>query len=701
MGCSGSKPATKARTEAASGSSITAAPDIDITSLEKAQTLQHELAKGADKDKEEERQDSRRMTSSGFMSDLGSDRAAFTSAFVVNHAGRKAVAELEKRYDTTGGTVLGRGACGSVVAVRQRETNELFAMKVVALETVGGTMEELKKEIEIQRTLDHPNICKIFETYEDQKHGEMYIIMELCTGGALVSRMKNHRHGYGEAAAATIVEKILSSIIYCHHHGIVHRDIKLDNLIYENEAEEAELKLIDFGFACEIASGREAMWDQLGTPSYMAPELWSSHPEYDSSVDMWAIGVVTYMLLSGKRPFHDDNKREKARMIKHDALRFPDHEWKGVSKEAKDFCCQMMQKQPKDRLSATAAKDHPWIKMASTIHKGEDIAVEMQRHNEVVASLQAFSEADDLKKLALEVIAFATPPSKLEELRGVFVKMDADDSGTISRAEFRNAMSLCDDVPAERVEQMYSQMDVDGSGEVDYTEFLSATLSAQKHSNASIMNAFTTLDTDGDGYITNMDIQQSLAGQMSQSAIKEMLEVATGSRDGKVSFQDFKRIVLSGLKSESKDVGSLNVAIAEMSMHPGRLSRVEPSSPTKDEDEPPRSPKSPPPADKKAAPAAPADKKAASAAPAADKKAAPAAPADKQAASAPPADKKVASAAPADKKAAPAAPADKKAASAAPADKKAAPAAPADKVMTDPKAAGEPSLEKKEPTQYL
>jgi len=197
-----------------------------------------------------------------------------------------------------------------------------------------------------------------------------------------------------------------------------------------------------------------------------------------------------------------------------------------------------------------------------------------------------------------------------------------------------------------------------------------------------------------------MDIQQSLAGQMSQNAIKEMLEVATGSRDGKVSFQDFKRIVLSGLKSESKESSTLNVAIAEMSMHPGRLSRVH----IEDEDETPRSPKSPPPADKKAAPAAPADKKAApadeKAAPAApaDKKAAPAAPADKKAApadqKAAPADKKAAPAAPADKKAAPAAPADMKAAPAAPADMKAAPAAPAEK-------AGEPPLEKKEPTQYL
>jgi len=585
MGCGGSKPQEGGKTATHTEPSSRGKVEIDIAKLEKAQQLQHDIAKAKDKaangeDPRESRQDSRRITSSGFMSDLGSDRPAFTHAFVTNHAGRKATAELEKRYDSSGGTVLGRGACGSVVAVRQRETQELFAMKVVALETVGGTMDELKKEIEIQRTLDHPNICKIFETYEDSKHGEMYIIMELCTGGALVSRMKNHRHGYGEVAAATIVEKILSSIIYCHHHGVVHRDIKLDNLIYENEGEDAELKLIDFGFACEIAPGREAMWDQLGTPSYMAPELWSNEPEYDSSVDMWAIGVVTYMLLSGKRPFHHDNKREKARMIRHDPLKFPDAEWGRVSDDAKDFCKQLMQKHPKDRLSATAAKDHPWIKNASTLHKGVDIATEMQHHNEIVDSLQAFSEADDLKKLALEVIAFATPPSKLEELRDIFVKMDADDSGTINRAEFKEAMSKYPEVPIERIDQMFAQMDVDGSGEVDYTEFLSATLSAQKHSNASIINAFNTLDTDGDGFITSKDIEKSLDGQMTAVAIKQMLEHADST--GKVSFQVFKRIVLSGLKNQGQGGDDISEAIGELSMHPNKKKKDQAMAKEKD-----------------------------------------------------------------------------------------------------------------------
>jgi serine/threonine protein kinase len=593
MGCGGSKDGAP--------DDAKSALDIDITKLEKAKSGQPE----------EDLSPSQRLTASGYMSDLQSDRAAFTHAFVHTHTGRDAIAELKHAYDFESGTVLGRGACGSVVAVRQRETGDMFAMKVVALDTVGGSIEELKQEIEIQRALDHPNICKIFESFEDMRNKELYIIMEICTGGSLVSRMKTHRHGYGERAAATLVEKMLSSIIYCHHHGVVHRDIKLDNFIYENEAEDAELKLIDFGFACEvtapphawpapspppilfasharthcpparctfvppcgpqqfvsdgvshdgclpslallwqIAPGKEAMWDQLGTPSYMAPELWSNtESQYDSSVDMWAIGVVTYMLLSGKRPFHHQDKREKARMIRHDPLRFPSPDWDKVSQEAKDFCSALMQKRPKDRLSATAAKDHPWIKHASTLHSGEDAAHEMARHNEIVDALQNFCEADDLKKLALEVIAFSTPPAKLTELRDMFVKIDVDDSGTISLQEFKDAMALHPEVPQDRVEQMFKDMDIDHSGEVDYSEFLSATLAAQKHSNASVMAAFNTLDVDGDGFITKNDLVKALDGQMTEDSIMDMLQHADAS--GRVNFQVFKRIVLHGLKTSA------------------------------------------------------------------------------------------------------------------------------------------------------
>ena len=582
MGCASSTPADKQQ----GGDGL----DIDIGTLERKKA-----ATGAPGDAEPLH--SQRVTSSGYMSDLQSDRPAFTHAFVQDHSGRNAQGELLEKYDTDGGSVLGRGACGSVVAVKHRTTKELYAMKVVAVDTVGGTLDELKREIEIQRSLDHPNICKIFESFEDNTSQEMYVIMEICTGGSLVSRMKTHRHGYGEKAAATLVEKMLSAIIYCHHHGVVHRDIKLDNFIYENEyaraarpphaesgtrcawpvrpahpsrcprapharrSEDSELKLIDFGFAAEIAPGKESMWDQLGTPSYMAPELWGSHEaEYDSSVDMWALGVVTYMLLSGKRPFHHQDKREKARMIRHDQLKFPSPEWDRVTQEAKDFCIALMQKKPRDRLAATNAKDHPWIKHASKLHSGMDAAHELARHNEIVESLESFCVADDLKKLALEVIAFSTPPAKLRELRDLFVKIDSDDSGTISLAEFKEAMSLHTEVSPEHVEQMFHDMDMDHSGEVDYSEFLSATLSAQKHSKESIMAAFNTLDSDKDGFITKSDLVTALDGQMTVESIEQMLQHADAS--GRVNFQTFKSVVLHGLKATTAQPNHVVSAVA-------------------------------------------------------------------------------------------------------------------------------------------
>jgi len=401
----------------------------------------------------------------------------------------------------------------------------------------------------MQRKLDHPNICKILESFSDKRKSQVYIVMELCTGGSLVSRMKTHRHGYGEAAAATLVEKMLSATLYCHHHGIVHRDIKLDNMIYEDEREDAELKLIDFGFAQAVRPGHETMFDQLGTPSYMAPELWADRETpYDSSVDMWALGVVTYMLLSGQRPFHHSDKKEKSRMIREDPLRFPSQHWEHISQEAKDFCTALMQKRPKDRLPASEAVHHPWIKQASHIHHGVDASKMLEKHNEVVQALETFSEKDDLARLALEVIAFSTPPGKLEELRLLFQKMDTDDSGTINMAEFKDAMAK-QNIPNDRIEQIFNSIDVSRNGEVDYTEFLAAAINSQENlvARSSIKAAFNSLDRDGDGYITREDIISSLGSHTTEASIKRYL--LHSDDKGRVSYQIFKATMVSELAS--------------------------------------------------------------------------------------------------------------------------------------------------------
>ena len=265
-----------------------------------------------------------------------------------------------------------------------------------------------------------------------------------------------------------------------------------------------------------------------------------------TSVDMWALGVVTYMLLSGKRPFHHQNKREKARRIRQDPLRFPSPEWDRVSQEAKGFCAALMQKQPRDRLSATAAVAHPWIKNESKLHAGDDAAHELAKeaHSSIIDSLETFCEADDLKKLALEVIAFSTPPAKLAELREIFVKIDVNNTGTISMREFKDAMAL-HPVP-QLIEQMFRDMDMDSSGQVDYSEPYRDPI-CLRHSNASILQP--SHDADGDGYITKADLPRP---RRADGRTQDARHATARRLVRRVTYQVFKNKLLHGLQRVQK-----------------------------------------------------------------------------------------------------------------------------------------------------
>jgi len=485
-----------------------------------------------------------RKVSSGFISDVGHAPPPMSKGLVQVHE----TAGFSTVYDTQHLWKLGQGGCGAVTTVRHKQSNRVYAMKTIKITGMSEeNLEVLRQEIEIQRSLDHPNIVKLIESFEDRSHDCFFIVMEMCTGGSLVSSMQKHRYGYGERAAATLAEKMLSAVLYCHQHGYIHRDIKLDNFIYETEAEDAELKLIDFGFACEVRAEDEQMFERLGTLSYMAPELLSPdrRTSYNSSVDMWAIGVVTYMLLSGKRPFHHEERKTKKQMIMHDPLEFRGREWERTSEEAKDFCDQLMQKDPSLRLSASDALKHAFIRDQSTLHV-VDAADALVQHREVVESLQSYAKATELKKLALEGIAFSTPPQKMEELRRIFVEMDIDHSGTISRSEFAAAMSKQDIVQPQQVDQIFRAMDLSGSNEIDYSAFISATLSRKASVQApALAAAFSLLDRDQDGYITEADLLDVVGDTFSRDRVHSMLTSPTvGADNGRLSFEHFRFCML-------------------------------------------------------------------------------------------------------------------------------------------------------------
>jgi len=495
--------------------------------------------------------DQRRESFCGYKSDILSEKSALISSLVHEHP----IERFRTKYDMSNSTELGSGACGVVASVRNLDNGEDYAMKVISARD-SDQMAILRKEIALHKKLDHPNIAKIIESFEDQKNGRFLIIMELCTGGPLVSRMKDHRNGYDEAAAATLMEKMISAVLYCHHHGVVHRDIKLDNMLFADNSEDAELKLIDFGFASAVEPGLEVMTDQLGTPSYMAPELWCrKDTPYDSSVDMWALGAVAYMLLSGTRPFHSDDKKEKGRMIRHDPLPFHPKHWSHISQEAKDFCSALMQKHPKDRLSSSEAIRHPWLQRRSRAHSDPDMAARSLRsHSEIIESLTAYEASSEMKQLALEVIAFTTPPKKLEGLRHIFQTIDVDCSGTIDRGEFTNAMLMASGLEADQVAQIFDAIDVNDSGEIDYTEFLGATVSScgSRLLHQSVKGAFRMLDQDGDGYITQQDLRAALKGQLSEDALAKTVQC--GDEQGRVSYTSFKSIVMGAKRPSADDI---------------------------------------------------------------------------------------------------------------------------------------------------
>lgn len=444
------------------------------------------------------------------------------------HGKGKDQRRLDDMYDTSDAVVLGEGMSGRVATCKQRFTGELFALKTLCTQKLRVNMDELRQEIDILKRLDHPNIVKVYETFEEE--GRFHVVMELCNGGQLISRLKSYKRGFGEEMAARLMSKMISSILYCHERNVCHRDVKLDNFVYESEGEDAELKLIDFGLSHVLLHTQEKMHDRVGTLTYMAPEVLTGRGEgglqgYTSACDMWSLGVVSYMLLSGRRPFHHADRDEKRRLVKEGKVSFEHEAWANVSAGAQDFVRSLLHRDPKSRFTAKQALNDPWIKqMCASNANATTLAEEMQRNSLVLHSLQDFMHAEAMHKVALEVVAFTAPPASFDELRKLFKAIDTDNSGTISYEELRTAMENYPEIPEVQVRRLFEAVDMNNKGEVEYNSFLAATCSAQQViGEPTLRTAFSVLDRDSDGIITKDDLMETVGQACSEEEIDQML----------------------------------------------------------------------------------------------------------------------------------------------------------------------------------
>nr|CAB3227513.1 calcium/calmodulin-dependent protein kinase type IV-like [Phallusia mammillata] len=253
---------------------------------------------------------------------------------------------------------IGRGGSAIVYLLEQKGTGKLFAKKSV----VKKVQKKLAQtEIGILLTLSHPNIIKLKDIYESDT--QIHLILEYVNGGELFDRIVE-KGFYSERDAANVIQQILEAVAYLHSKNIVHRDLKPENLLYSDDSENAVLKVADFGLS--RINDKETMKTICGTPGYVAPEILLGK-QYTESIDIWAVGVIAYILLCGFEPFYDERGDQAMfqKILKCD-YEFISPYWDGVSANAKDLVKKLLVLDPKKRLTARQALQHPWVRGKAT-----------------------------------------------------------------------------------------------------------------------------------------------------------------------------------------------------------------------------------------------------------------------------------------------------------------------------------------------
>jgi calcium/calmodulin-dependent protein kinase I len=240
---------------------------------------------------------------------------------------------------------------------KNASTGQDVAIKCITRKDLSPEDEQsIRSEINIMKALDHPNIVKFVDSFEEEKF--FYVVLEFLPGGELFDRLVQKTF-YTEKEARDTVRVICEGIKYCHDRGIVHRDLKPENLLMASVDDDANVKIADFGFATRAVGA--SLTVACGTPGYVAPELVSNKP-YGKAVDMWAIGVITYCLLGGYPPFDAETDKLLFRKIRKGEYEFHPQFWNHISSEGKAFIASLLQLDPEVRATADDALAHPWVR---------------------------------------------------------------------------------------------------------------------------------------------------------------------------------------------------------------------------------------------------------------------------------------------------------------------------------------------------
>lgn len=439
-----------------------------------------------------------------------------------------------------------QGTFSSIRLVTSKLTNENRVVKTVHKRALRTPLhhEKLLKQFNLMKMLDHPNIIKMYEYFEDDTN--YYFIAEHCSGGDLFSRIAEQGI-ISESAAAEFMRQILSVLSYLHNKGIVHRDLKPENFLLCSGTDFELLKLAELSSATELEPG-QTLHEEVGGVYYTAPEMLLEPPAYDFKADVWSAAVILYVMLSGIPPFNGSSDSIIKRKIQAGRYTFSSPEFDNLSYESKDFIMQLLYLRADFRPTAAEALEHTWITFANKKPISE-------LHAEALfTNIKNFKAESILHKAALSfIVSQYTTQAESADMYQIFKSLDKNDNGSLSKAELiEGYKQVFPDSSAdpheieEEVNKIFDQIDIDGSGEVDYSEFILATTTRQKLiSKERVKLAFDALDSLHTGKISTMALKNlfGTVRQYDEEYWRSIIREVDTNGDGLIDFEEFTRMM--------------------------------------------------------------------------------------------------------------------------------------------------------------
>ncbi|XP_021281473.1 CDPK-related kinase 3 [Herrania umbratica] len=435
------------------------------------------------------------------------------------------------------GKEVGRGHFGHTCSARGKKgelKDQPVAVKIIskAKMTTAISIEDVRREVKILKALSgHKHLVKFYDACEDANN--VYIVMELCEGGELLDRILARGGRYTEEDAKAIVVQILSVVSFCHLQGVVHRDLKPENFLFTSGGEDADMKLIDFGLS-DFIRPDERLNDIVGSAYYVAPEV--LHRSYSLEADIWSIGVITYILLCGSRPFWARTESGIFRSVLRSDPNFDDLPWPSVSPEAKDFVKRLLNKDYRKRMTAVQALNHPWL-------RDDSIPLDIL----IYKLVKSYLHATPFKRAALKALSKALTEDELVYLRAQFRLLEPNRDGSVSLENFKMAVArnATEAMGESRVPDIINAMGSLAFRKMYFEEFCAAAISTHQLEAVEgweqiASTAFEHFEQEGNRAISIEELARELnVGPSAYSFLKDWIRIS----DGKLSLLGYTKFL--------------------------------------------------------------------------------------------------------------------------------------------------------------